>query len=216
MKTTVYTRGKTKAKISGDHVARHAIEGFDKDTGVTGLTNGAFSLISLIGAVLEVTGPADVLVSTWSAGFYDLTAIEQLMQSGNILDFRMILDRSFATRKESYKKTVDELFAPEKIRTTNMHSKFVLIKNDEWSVTIRSSMNLNENKRCENFDLDNNEVVYNLFSEFAADLFAKQMPGVIESRSIVDPVFDTLFPLAQIAPKKKDFDFSRMVARFGD
>jgi len=52
---------------------------------------------------------------------------------------------------------------------------------------------LNENKRCENFDIDNDIDVFNLFKTFADDVF-KQMPsGITEERSTVDPVFDNLF-----------------------
>lgn len=45
---------------------------------ITGLTFGQFSLIDLIQATLRVTGPADVAISTWSAGFYDIDAAQKL------------------------------------------------------------------------------------------------------------------------------------------
>jgi hypothetical protein len=111
------------------------------------------------------------------------------MQSGNIKDFKLIIDRSFATRKGQYTVSVDEIFKPENIRTTNTHSKFVLIKNDKWNICIRSSMNLNENPRCENFELDNDVDIFNLFNNFASELFSKQREGIIESRAIVDKTF---------------------------
>ena len=67
----------------------------------------------------------DVIISTWSAGVYDVNAISQLMESGYIRDFKIILDRSFKTRQSQYAVTVEELFTQENIRTTNTHSKFV-------------------------------------------------------------------------------------------
>lgn len=188
---------KNLARLNGTIDARECIKGFNQSSRVTGLTNGAFSLISLIEAVLEITGKADIVISTWSAGFYDISAIGSLMESGNILSSKLIIDRSFATRKGQYTMTVDEVFKPENIRTTNTHSKFVLIKNDEWNVCIRSSMNLNENLRCENFDLDNDIDIYNLFNEFSENLFKNQKCGIIENRSVVDPVFNDLFGCQQ-------------------
>lgn len=190
---TITESKKSIAKRIGTINAKEAVKGFAQNNRVTGLTNGAFSLISLIDAILEITGVADVVVSTWSAGVYDVNEINNLQNSGKISDFRMILDRSFATRQSGYAATVDQLFSPEKIRTTNTHSKFVLIKNENWNVCIRSSMNLNENKRCENFDIDNDIDIFNLFNDFTNDLFGLQIAGIIEERKIVDKTFDKVF-----------------------
>lgn len=206
--STTYSSKKSIARRTGTLNAIEAIRGFNKENRVTGLTNGAFSLISLIDATLKVTGKANVIVSTWSAGLYDVQAISELIQSGLILDFKIILDRSFKTRQNQYAITVEDLFTADNIRTTNTHSKFVLIYNDEWKVCIRSSMNLNENKRCENFDIDNDIDVFNLFHNFADELFSIQQPGIIESRGVVDKHFDSLFPDSEFDMKKKDFNFN--------
>lgn len=116
-----------------------------------------------------------------------------LLKNNQVLSFKFILDRSFKTRQAQYSSHITDMFTPENIRTTNTHSKFVLIFNDEWNLCIRSSMNLNENKRSENFDIDNDLDIFNLFKNFADDLFAKQPEGIIETRKIVDPVFDSIF-----------------------
>ena len=194
---TISTKTESKKSIArriGTINASDAISGFTKTNRVTGLTNGAFSLISLIDAVLDITGEANVIISTWSAGFYDVTAVNQLIESGKIKDFKIILDRSYKSRQAQYSATVEELFGLENIRTTNTHAKFVLIQNEEWNVCIRSSMNLNENKRCENFDVDNDIDVYNLFYNFVSELFKIQQKGIIEKRGIIDANFDKLFP----------------------
>jgi ribosomal protein L17 len=148
-----------------------------------------------------------VIISTWSAGFYDVTAINDLIESGDVTDFKIILDRSFKTRQAGYSAIVTDLFKPENIRTTNTHSKFVLIYNDEWTVCIRSSMNLNENKRCENFDVDNDKAIFDLFKTFSDDLFKSQQPGIIEDRKQVDPIFDSLFSNEGGATNTKEKSF---------
>ena len=206
--STSYNNKKSIARRTGTLNAIDAIKGFDKYHRVTGLTNGAFSLISLIDATLKITGKANVIISTWSAGLYDVQAISDLIQSGLIQDFKIILDRSFKTRQNQYAVTVEDLFTSENIRTTNTHSKFVLIYNDDWSVCIRSSMNLNGNKRCENFDIDNDIDVFNLFYNFADELFKIQHPGIIESRGVVDKHFDSLFPDSEFDMKPNDFNFN--------
>jgi hypothetical protein len=189
-----FSKRKTEAMRIGDANSDIALNGFNKECRVTGLTNGAFSLISLIRSTLKITGNAKVIISTWSAGFYDVEQINTLIASNKIDDFKIILDRSFKTRQEGYSAHITDLFKPENIRTTNTHSKFVLIWNDEgWNVCIRSSMNLNENRRCENYDIDNDIDVFNLFKSFSDELFEKQPQGIIEDRKIVDPVFADLF-----------------------
>ncbi len=195
MKTSIITKSKakTKAMLIGDNHARRAVAGLTKNDRATGLTNGTFSLISLIRALLDITGEANIIISTWSAGIYDSTAINDLINCGKLKTVKLILDRSFKTRQKKYSTYMTDLFQPENIRTTDTHAKFVLIWNDEWNICIRSSMNLNENKRCEHYDIDNDIDVFNLFKDFSDNLF-KQMPeGIIEDRRIVDPVFNSLF-----------------------
>lgn len=207
MKKTTVNSKKTVAMRIGSQNSDLAIKDFDKSNRICGLTNGAFSLISLIDSVLKKTGKANVIISTWSAGLYDIGVMNDLILSGRVDDFKIILDRSFKTRQKNYAVTIEDLFTPENIRTTNTHSKFVLIWNDDWNVCIRSSMNLNENKRCENFDIDNDIDIFNLFKSFSDELFDKQQSGLIESRGIVDKTFDTLFDDSDFSTKKESFDF---------
>lgn len=196
MKSVVKTNDKKAISYrTGLQFASEAVKGFGPNGKVCGLTNGAFSLLSLIEAVLHITGPADVTISTWSAGIYDAGALNSLMASGTVRDVRLILDRSFKTRQAGYSLYIQDVFKEENIRTTNTHAKFVLIKNDTYNVCIRSSMNLNENKRCENFDIDDDLDIYDLFNNFADDLFKSMPKGIIENRTKVDPVFDGLFGL---------------------
>lgn len=209
------SQSKIIAKRNGDAIADAFFVDFKKNTRICGLTNGKFSLISLIHSCLKVVGKSEVTISTWSAGFYDATVIKELINSNLISDIRIVLDRSFATRQKNYSTLITDLFSKDKIRTTDTHAKFVLIKNKDYNITIRSSMNLNENKRCENFDLDDDIEIYTLFDSFVCELFESQNAGIIESRSIIDPVFDSLFSDNNHKTKKrgkrekmKDFEFN--------
>ena len=67
MTATAHVRPKrrTRARFSKVASARDTIAGFGPDMDVAGLTYGQFSLIDLIQAALEITGPADVTISTW-------------------------------------------------------------------------------------------------------------------------------------------------------
>ena len=176
----------------GYQMAKEAVSGLQKNCRVVGLTKGQFSLLHLISEILEITGPANVLISTWSAGVYDASALHQMMQSGKIIDVLIITDRSYTTRQKQYAITIEQAFGRDKIRTTNTHAKFVLINNDEWNICIRSSMNLNENKRCENFDIDDDKEIFDFYMGFVDDVFDQMPEGFTEAREVVDPVFDGL------------------------
>lgn len=53
-------------------------------------------------------------------------------------------------------------------------------------------MNLNENKRCENFDIDDDADIFDFYRDFVSDVFDKMPSGFVEARAIVDPAFDSL------------------------
>lgn len=173
--------------------ARIALEGFEPGGRVVGLTKGQFSLIDMVNVLLEKIGPADVVISTWSAGLRDTTALQEMKESGRVRSVTIITDRSYPTRQPGYALSMEEAFGKENIRTTNTHAKFVLLKSDTCSVCIRSSMNLNKNDRCENFDVDDDPDIFGFFNDFVQEVFQKSpLQGFIESRSEVDPVFKTL------------------------
>lgn len=191
----------------GTDVAEDALKGWVKGGRCMGLTAGRFSLISLIEAVLRKTGAAKVTISTWSAGFYDTLAIDTLMKSGKVTDILWILDRSFASRKAKYSATLEALFPPEKIRTTDTHAKFVLIENEDWSVTIRTSMNLNENKKCETYEIDDDASILAFYNQYVADLKQLQPKGMIGTGTICTPVMRTLFDIPD-DEKENDSSFA--------
>lgn len=183
--------------------AAAAVSEFTKGGRVVGLTKGQFSLLHLILQIIEITGPADIIISTWSAGLYDASVLHQMLDSGLIRDIQLITDRSYYTRQKRYAVSIEEAFGRDRIRTTNMHAKFVLIKNGDWNVCIRSSMNLNENKRCENFDIDDDVEIFDFYKAFVDEVFAEMPAGFTEERNTVDLVFDSLMGGALIKKKNK-------------
>lgn len=142
-----------RARFSRAANARTTIEGFGHDLDISfGLTLGQFSLLDLIEATLDITGPADVAISTWSAGFYDVERAERFRSDGRMRSIRFVLDSS-DKRGQATGADIESLFGAESIRTTRTHAKFVVVSNDEWNVVIQSSMNLNLNPRSEQFSM---------------------------------------------------------------
>lgn len=168
---------KTRARFSKVASARDTIAGFGHDVDIAGLTFGQFSLIDLIQAALEITGPADVTISTWSAGFYDIDAAERFRADGRLRSIRFVMDAASMKKGQASVHDIADLFGPDAIRTTRTHAKFALITNDEWQVVITSSMNLNLNPRCEQFEVTDDASRAAMFGAFVDALFEELPAG---------------------------------------
>lgn len=177
------TRGRA-ARYSKAANAAKTIAGFGHDLDITfALTNGQFSLLDLVEATLDITGPADVLISTWSAGFYDIDRAEAFRDNGLMKSVRFIMDSS---DKRGQAKTGDiaSLFGEDAIRTTRTHAKFVTITNEAWNVVIQTSMNLNKNPRNEQFSMIDCEVTAGKILDIANALWSELPPGATGDRDL--------------------------------
>jgi hypothetical protein len=141
------------------------------------LTHGQFSLVDALTAILDRTGPADVAVATWSAAKADLLHAERFLRDGRIRSLRFVVDRSFATRQPDYCATLVKVFGPEAIRSTALHAKFAVISNDAWNVAVRTSMNLNENRRLEYLEVSDDPEVAGFLLGMVDELFRSVPAG---------------------------------------
>ena len=185
-----------KPRLSKVTNARDALSDFGRGMETYCLTFGQFSLMDAVEAVLEKTGPADVAISTWTAGNADLSRSAEHLHDGNIRTLRFVADCSFGQRQPGYLAELVRLFGAEAIRTTRTHAKFVVITNDDWAVAIRTSMNLNENPRLESIEVSDDpalagflvRVVDEIFSEEAVGDFATKSRPVLAGMEAVLPI----------------------------
>lgn len=139
-----------------------------------GLTNGSWSLIDLISHVLATTGPADLVLSTWTAAGADMGFAYELMRNGAIRSALWVLDFSFPSRQPAYHAALVERFGAEHVRLCKSHAKFVLIQNERWNIAIRSSMNLNLNRRMETWELSDDAGMCQYLRSVVDSLFARE------------------------------------------
>lgn len=144
---------------------------------IYGLNKGQFSLIDIIEHCIAETGPADVTISTWSAAGTDISFAHALLTDGRIRTMRFIVDFSFQTRQPAYCAALRERFGDAALRVTKTHAKFVVIRNATWSVVIRSSMNLNENRRLESFEISDDPEMATYLLELCDELFGTHAPS---------------------------------------
>lgn len=139
---------------------------------VYGLSKGQFSLIELIDHVLAATGPADLVVSTWTAAGADLAHAQGLLTSGLVRTARWLVDFSFPSRQPGYCGQLRTRFGDDAIRCTANHAKFVLVTNEAWTVVIRTSMNLNLNRRLESYEISDDPALAGWLLEVVDEAFA--------------------------------------------
>ena len=153
---TVHKRRKQARSLdrsfAGESAAK-AIGELHSGCEIYGFTKGQFSLIDLIEHCLTCTGPADVFIATWSAAAGDIKRAHKFLKNGRIRSLRFLVDYSFQSRKPEFCQELVATFGFDAVRVTVTHAKYCLILNEDWSLVIRTSMNLNYNPRFENYEI---------------------------------------------------------------
>lgn len=119
---------------------------------IFGLTMGKFSLIELLIHCLDTTGPADLHVCTWAIAEIDVDCLKALLDAGRIRSVRFIIGEEFAYAKKGPSFHFQRVFKGQ-IVATRAHSKFFVLTNADWNLAVRSSMNLNLNRKIENYEI---------------------------------------------------------------
>lgn len=148
------------------------------------LTNGQFSIVDILEHCLRATGPATLDIATWTAADGDLRRAHAFLLSQQITKCRFVVDPSFKTRKPEFCETLIGLFGNDAIRTTPLHGKFAVIRNSEWNLAIRTSMNLNVNRRIESVEISDDADLSDLLSEFVNEVFARSADANFTSQNL--------------------------------
>jgi len=155
--------------------AADVVDGLHLDGRETyGLTRGQFSFVDMIEAILARTGPAALELSTWTAAGTNITTAMTLIAAGRITRARWLVDHTFVRRCPQLAARIREAFGEEAIRVTKTHAKVAIIHNETWKVVCRTSMNLNENPRLEDFTLAHDPELAGFLIGAMDDLWANQ------------------------------------------
>jgi len=182
LKARTHKRGSVQRDIRTAKfgAAREAIGDLTPGCEIYVLTYGQFSLIDAVMTLLDQTGPAYVDLATWTAASADLRLMAQLLGGAVIKRMRYVVDGSFLTRQPEYCDTMRSLFGDDCIRTTKMHGKFATIRNADWSLAIRTSMNLNTNPRLENIEVSDDPDLCAFLTTVVDEIYAEQTGGIFQ------------------------------------
>jgi hypothetical protein len=183
--------------------AAETIGSLDAGDEITGLTCGQFSMIDILEHMLnEAGGPADVVVSTWTAGIYDVERSGQLRDTGNIRSIRWLMDRAMFSKSPQFAAPMIDIFGIDAFRDTNVHAKVTLVASDTKRMVCRASMNLNKNLKTEQFDISVCDEAYRFYLGWADAMWDAAASGADADHVFkgVYEKFTALRGVAEVSP----------------
>lgn len=172
------------AKLDRRESAAEAMASLERDgMELFGVTRGQFSLMDMIEAILDKTGPAALGISTWTAANADVVKMGELLESGKITACRWLVDLTFTRRCPELMGLIRRNFGADAVRVTKTHAKFCTLQNDEWRVAVRSSMNLNQNPRLESFQVGHDPELCDFIDQMLDDVWNRQKRSIADLRT---------------------------------
>jgi hypothetical protein len=127
------------------------------------LTNDT-SLHKIIRKILEKTGPARIMFSTFSICDEAICSLKNMKDAGLITELKCVVD--FSIRKSRMDLANFLLNISDQVSLCSNHTKIILISNENFNVTLITSANLTENKRYEVGVICTLKSVADVFLEF--------------------------------------------------
>lgn len=162
--------------------AAEALGGFDHATQIVGFTKGQFSVIDLIRALLAITGPAALDISTWTAANTDVSVVCDFVSAGLLTNSRWLVDLTFQRRSPQLAHRIRETFGKDAIRVAQNHAKFALLSNADWQIVLQTSMNLNWNPRFENFTVAHDPELFAFYKGVIDEVWTRQPRELADAR----------------------------------
>lgn len=193
-------------RASQTRFASDALGAIDSATNIFVLTDGSFSLIDVIDHCLTSTGPgARVTVATWAAAWSDLVRLGQFRTDHSLTGLRVLIDPGFFVHRDAEHLRALEALGSDNVRSCALHAKFVSIESPSLSLAIRTSMNLNRNKRLESLEITACPRFADFLARLADPIFAAPPQGSRESAGARKRSGDLLASLAPDSSMFGDF-----------
>lgn len=184
-----YASKKTRTVVHRTGTAARVIGPLEPGVRITGLTAGQFSSIDALEHMVAELGPADVRVSTWTTGVYDVERTRALQVEGRMKDIRFLLDRGTFEKSPKYAGPLIEKLGVQSFRCLSVHAKVNIVIGERGSAVMRSSMNLNKNLRTEQFDIDVDDEVVEFYRGWF-DALWEQAGRSQDNAAIIRAVYD--------------------------
>lgn len=109
-------------------------------------SHGNFNLVRLICYLLRQTGPAHLMLTSYSFSRESIEQLQNRVQKQSILSFKVLLDNRVRVMSPLPFQMIAASFD---YRCISVHAKIALIWNDDWKITILTSQNATDNPKLE-------------------------------------------------------------------
>lgn len=140
------------------------------------MTSGNISLTDIIGYCLKQSSPKEVVLATWTAAEKSVQEFLDIIRAGLVQDFKIIADPSLVTRKPEIAEAMRFKYGDDSIRLLPLHAKWCVLTGGNFSVTIRTSMNLNPNRRIESYEISTCPEMAAYHLAMAREIFETEPP----------------------------------------
>lgn len=134
------------------------------------ITRGQFSMIDVVLACLEQTGPAAVSLWTWTVADYEVQCLEAMQRDGRIESGTLIIDHGARKKNAAIIANWKRSYGPSSVRYVINHAKIATIETRRFRLLLRGSMNLNMNPRFEQLDITEGGPDFDLVREIENEL----------------------------------------------
>lgn len=135
-------------------------------------TRGAFDLVQLVLYILKQTGPADVVISSYSISENTLKTLRRMVDAGEIASIRFLIDNRVRSISPKPFDVMVNSF-PGCYRCLALHAKVALISNSEWKITVIGSQNATHNPKLERGIIHTDPNIFVFDEEILNDEFNK-------------------------------------------
>jgi hypothetical protein len=129
-----------------DEILKKHIGALIPDKNTHFVTLGRWSMHDLIFYCLKQTGPAHLLIATWSISEISIRNLVKKFNEKEILSVKFLLDPRVKVRNP---KPLQMLQANFEYTFSPCHAKVTTIENQNWNLSIIASANLTNNPRIE-------------------------------------------------------------------
>ncbi|MDR0682542.1 MAG: hypothetical protein LBG15_11955 [Dysgonamonadaceae bacterium] len=125
-------------------------------------------MMRLIFWIMEQTGPAEIILSTYSISPKTLQGVINRREKGIIKDIRFIVDNRVRSLSP---KPFDLLVANFDYRCISIHAKVACIWNEAWKISVVSSQNATDNPKMERGTIHTSPAVFEFDKQILDDAF---------------------------------------------
>jgi len=136
-----------KQLMPSNNSLNEVISLLQNDSLIYWVTSGEWSMHDMLVSILNITGAADVLISTYAMSETPARILAKLKEAKMITSLKVLLDNRVDTRSAGSYQLM--LSMCNELALTETHAKVTVIQNSDWHVAVIGSANYTENKRLE-------------------------------------------------------------------